>query len=141
MPRTRRKRTRAHTSEPYPTAPEATGSQQRRARIRKVILRVPQPNTSTPDAMDKLPPPASPPSSPPGVHHAPQYPLPPLPPPHVPHVPAMAMGHPVTIGGQQNTARQHTNAPPVLRYCRNVRPTWVKFNSKDTKESEWCSRF
>ena len=26
----------------------------------------------------------------------------------------------------------------VLRYCRNVRPTWVKFNSKDTKESEWC---
>ena len=27
---------------------------------------------------------------------------------------------------------------PVLRYCRNVRPTWVKFNSKDTKESEWC---
>ena len=29
----------------------------------------------------------------------------------------------------------------VLRYCRNVRPTWVKFNSKDTKESEWCSRF
>ena len=23
----------------------------------------------------------------------------------------------------------------VLRYCRNVRPTWVKFNSKDTKES------
>ena len=32
-------------------------------------------------------------------------------------------------------------AGPVLRYCRNVRPTWVKFNSKDTKESEWCSRF
>ena len=31
--------------------------------------------------------------------------------------------------------------PPVLRYCRNVRPTWVKFDSKDTKESEWCSRF
>ena len=29
----------------------------------------------------------------------------------------------------------------VLRYCRNVRPTWVKFNSKDTKESEWRSRF
>ena len=29
----------------------------------------------------------------------------------------------------------------VLRYCRNVRPTWVKFNSKYTKESEWCSRF
>ena len=29
----------------------------------------------------------------------------------------------------------------VLRYCRNVRPTWVKFNSKDTKESELCSRF
>ena len=25
----------------------------------------------------------------------------------------------------------------VLRYCRNVRPTWVKFNSKDTKESGW----
>ena len=25
----------------------------------------------------------------------------------------------------------------VLRYCRNVRPTWVKFDSKDTKESEW----
>ena len=24
----------------------------------------------------------------------------------------------------------------VLRYCRNVRPTWVKFNSKDTKESD-----
>ena len=23
----------------------------------------------------------------------------------------------------------------MLRYCRNVRPTWVKFNSKDTKES------
>ena len=23
----------------------------------------------------------------------------------------------------------------VLRYCRNVRPTWVKFDSKDTKES------
>ena len=29
----------------------------------------------------------------------------------------------------------------MLRYCRNVRPTWVKFNSKDTKESEWCLRF
>ena len=29
----------------------------------------------------------------------------------------------------------------LLRYCRNVRPMWVKFNSKDTKESEWCSRF
>ena len=29
----------------------------------------------------------------------------------------------------------------LLRYCRNVRPTWVKFNSKDTKESEWCLRF
>ena len=29
----------------------------------------------------------------------------------------------------------------VLRYCRNVRPTWVRFNSKDTKESVWCSRF
>ena len=29
----------------------------------------------------------------------------------------------------------------VLRYCRNVRPTWVKFDSKDTKESEWCLRF
>ena len=26
----------------------------------------------------------------------------------------------------------------MLRYCRNVRPMWVKFNSKDTKESEWC---
>ena len=25
----------------------------------------------------------------------------------------------------------------LLRYCRNVRPTWVKFNSKDTKESGW----
>ena len=24
----------------------------------------------------------------------------------------------------------------VLRYCRNVHPTWVRFNSKDTKESE-----
>ena len=23
----------------------------------------------------------------------------------------------------------------VLRYCRNVRLTWVKFDSKDTKES------
>ena len=29
----------------------------------------------------------------------------------------------------------------LLRYCRNVRLTWVKFDSKDTKESEWCSRF
>ena len=29
----------------------------------------------------------------------------------------------------------------VLRYCKNVHLTWVKFNSKDTKESEWCSRF
>ena len=28
----------------------------------------------------------------------------------------------------------------LLRYCRNVRPTWVKFNSKDTKESEWVFR-
>ena len=24
----------------------------------------------------------------------------------------------------------------LLRYCRNVRPTWVKFDSKDTKESD-----
>ena len=31
--------------------------------------------------------------------------------------------------------------PQLLRYCRNVHPTWVRFNSKDTKESEWCSRF
>ena len=29
----------------------------------------------------------------------------------------------------------------MLRYCRNVCPTWVKFNSKNTKESEGCSRF
>ena len=29
----------------------------------------------------------------------------------------------------------------MLRYCRNVRPTWVKFNSKDTKESDSGSRF
>ena len=28
----------------------------------------------------------------------------------------------------------------VLRYCRNVRPTWVKFDSKDTKESGSGSR-
>ena len=33
------------------------------------------------------------------------------------------------------------DAGSMLRYCRNIRPTWVKFNSKDTKESEWCSRF
>ena len=26
----------------------------------------------------------------------------------------------------------------LLHYCRNIRPTWVKFNSKDTKESKWC---
>ena len=26
----------------------------------------------------------------------------------------------------------------LLRYCRNVHPTWVKFDSKDTKESGWC---
>ena len=31
-----------------------------------------------------------------------------------------------------------TTSVLVLRYCRNVRPTWVKFDSKDTKESEWC---
>ena len=34
----------------------------------------------------------------------------------------------------------------VLHYCRNVCPTWVKFNSKDTKESErwfelWSTKF
>ena len=29
-----------------------------------------------------------------------------------------------------------SSAPALLRYCRNVRPTWVKFDSKDTKESE-----
>ena len=34
-----------------------------------------------------------------------------------------------------------SNRASLLHYCRNVRPTWVKFNSKDTKESEWCSRF
>ena len=28
-----------------------------------------------------------------------------------------------------------SNSSFVLRYCRNVRPTWVKFDSKDTKES------
>ena len=28
------------------------------------------------------------------------------------------------------------NSGIVLRYCRNVRLTWVKFNSRDTKESE-----
>ena len=27
-------------------------------------------------------------------------------------------------------------ASTVLRYCRNVHPTWVKFDSKDTKESD-----
>ena len=37
--------------------------------------------------------------------------------------------------------RESGFTPLLLRYCRNVRPTWVKFNSKDTKESEWCSRF
>ena len=30
---------------------------------------------------------------------------------------------------------------PLLRYCRNIRPTWVKFDSKDTKESGSGSRF
>ena len=29
------------------------------------------------------------------------------------------------------------NDDMVLRYCRNVRPTRVKFDSKDTKESEF----
>ena len=29
------------------------------------------------------------------------------------------------------------DACDLLRYCRNVRPTWVKFDSKDNKESGW----
>ena len=29
----------------------------------------------------------------------------------------------------------------LLRYCRNVHPTWVRFGSKDTKESGWVTRF
>ena len=40
-----------------------------------------------------------------------------------------------------NTSYAWDISHTLLRYCRNIRPTWVKFNSKDTKESEWCSRF
>ena len=34
--------------------------------------------------------------------------------------------------------QSHVNptSASLLRYCRNVRPTWVKFDSKDTKESD-----
>ena len=49
-------------------------------------------------------------------------------PPPSAHMPASAQG----------AARPHplrVNHPNLLRYCRNVHPTWVKFNSKDTKES------
>ena len=45
-----------------------------------------------------------------------------------------------TSGGR-STPEIAVSGGEVLRYCRNVRPTWVKFDSKDTKESEWCSRF
>ena len=34
------------------------------------------------------------------------------------------------------TAMSTLNSALMLRYCRNIHPTWVKFNSKDTKESE-----
>ena len=37
---------------------------------------------------------------------------------------------------QPTTMSASATGGRMLRYCRNVRPTWVKFNSKDTKESE-----
>ena len=39
-------------------------------------------------------------------------------------------GHKASLGGPGGPGG-------VLRYCRNVHPTWVKFDSKDTKESGW----
>ena len=36
---------------------------------------------------------------------------------------------------EEASQRFPPSRPWVLRYCRNVRPTWVKFDSKDTKES------
>ena len=41
-----------------------------------------------------------------------------------------------SVGVPTMTLKLTTSTRGVLRYCRNVRPTWVKFNSKDTKESE-----
>ena len=38
--------------------------------------------------------------------------------------------HTQAYGGETRTL-----GAQLLRYCRNVRPTWVKFDSKDTKES------
>ena len=41
----------------------------------------------------------------------------------------------LTAAGVSNSL---SSIQTLLCYCRNIRPTWVKFNSKDTKESEWC---
>jgi hypothetical protein len=127
MPRkTRRKHASAHVTDPYPTSPEGTRSQQQHANICKVILHVPvlQPKTSTPDVMDELPPSASPPSSPPEMHRAPQHPPlpppPPLPPSHHPHVPSLVTGHPILISGRQGAAGQHNTSPPTTTHPYSV---------------------
>ena len=47
----------------------------------------------------------------------------------------------------KDTICQEDKAYPIiasermLRYSRNVHPTWVKFESNNTKESEWSERF
>ena len=43
----------------------------------------------------------------------------------------------MSVNVTTTTPAQNAPLAGVLRYCRNVHPTWVKFNSKDTKESEW----
>ena len=47
------------------------------------------------------------------------------------------LAQPVTTHVSQDISLPKPSSPSVLRYCRNVRLTWVKFDSKDTKESEW----
>ena len=64
---------------------------------------------------------------------------------------ARPVSHPIPGPEQPQALSQSSGLPPsvslpttfrflrrdtiMLRYCRNVHPTWVKFNSKDTKES------
>ena len=45
------------------------------------------------------------------------------------------------VGWEKLDSDRYRTRGLMLCYCRNVHPTWVKFDSKDTKESEWCSRF
>ena len=109
--RRRRPKLRAKDST-HPSAEAGAGrqSQQRRSHIRKVTLRMPQPNPPSPEPRGVTP--ALQPPSPSPEVHSPLHESPPPPKQH-PQVPHVATDHPALVGGSQYNVRdQVMNLPP-----------------------------